>query len=583
MFVIGEGDKIYVQTKYDERESLKAVGAKWSPQRRQWVFEYNMVSILTLRTLGRVENKETLDELDEALFIDSEVYDGKKRDLLTKTSPKRYYHQWYAGLRLLNRKRLAAFVFMGAGKTRMVLDVIQTLFADRKITSALVIAPLSVVDVWRREADKWLMVPYDLYAVVGDKDVKQSAMDKAAAHRNDSRLRLVVTNYESVIERDVISDDPFGEEPPVRTKRDASAQRYDFFQRLRWGMVVADECVRISNRTAKVTKSMIRLADKAEYVTALTGTPIATNFTDLFSQLRFVDKRCFGGAYQRFIERFGVLGGWQGREVKGLKDAEAFWNAVRRFAVVIPADHTISIPEKQCDQRNIQMHADQLAAYRNVEKDYMVLLEKIGKGGESVEVLVKNALVKVGKLAQISAGFLLTGDGKAIRLQYNAKLRELEQIVREAGNEKIVVFTRFREELAIVREMLASKCPVDVIAGGVPDVARSEAITTFHQGSSPRVLVVQVQAGGFGIDLSCSRIGIFFSNPWDYATRSQCESRLARPPNQRACVFYDLVASDIDRKILAALAERKTLAEVLFKDMGVVKEIYADGSTPDGP
>jgi SNF2 family DNA or RNA helicase len=576
MHVVLEADKLYLQSRFEERDTLKALGARWNAQRRQWMLDCDMLSLALLRQTQMVENKATLDELDEKLFEDSKTYDGKTKDILTKVEPKRYFHQWYSALRLLNRKRLAIFMFMGSGKTRTVLDAIQTAFSDRNIRNALVVAPLTVVSVWEREIKKWLVVPYDVYRITGSKEEKEAMIERVRKHKNDTRLCIVLTNYESVIEREI--DDSFGEEAPGQKKpKDASVERHEFFGSFGWNFVVADEAHRCKSRVAKITKSMIRIADKAQYVTALTGTPVSSSFVDLFAPLRLVDRHCFGGTYRRFEERFAVMGGWQGRQVVGLRqsNSEEFWSAVRRFSIVMPADQTMTLPEKIYEKREYELYGDQLAVYKRLEKEFLIEVDNVHaeKDGAKIAILCKNALVKANMLVQICGGYVYSNSGEPIRLHQNAKLRELEELIEEAGDERIVIYTRFREEVSILRDALAKKYPFGVIAGDVSEPARVEAIKAFSEGPGPRVLVVQAQAGGLGIDLSAARIGIFYTSPWGYAARSQCESRIHRPPQDRSVVIYDLIGTDIERKVMTALAERKTLAELLFKGVTLTQEI----------
>jgi len=570
MQVVVDDGKFFLQTKFEERETVKKLGARWSAKRRQWSMDYSVLSVLILKASGAVENVDVLGDINEELFFDQVVYDGKRKDILSRIEPKRYFHQWYTTLRLLNRKRLAGFMFMGSGKTRMVLDAIQTAFSDRRISNALIAAPLSVVSVWRREIAKWLVVPYDMYCVVGSKEEKEAAIESVKRHINKGRLCIVVTNYESVIERDVIESDPFDEEAPKPTRmKEASAARHEFFGSFPWDFVVADESHRLQSRVAKVTKSMIRIADKAEYVTALTGTPISSSFQDLFAQLRFVDSRCFGGGFARFAEYFGVMGGWQGREIVALKSsaAQEFWDTVRRFAVVMGSEETMNLPPKIEENREYELYGDQLAAYRRLDKEFLIEVERVGAEGDAqkIPVMVRNALVKLQKLCEIASGFVISNSGETIRLHQNAKVRELEALIDEAGNEKIVIYTRYTEEVGIIRDALAKKRTMGVVAGGMSERERADTIRDFVQGESPRVLVVQVQAGGLGIDLSCARIAVFYSLPWGYASYEQACSRLHRPPQDKSVVVYRLIGSDIERKVASALATRESVVEVLFR------------------
>lgn len=561
-----EDDHLVLKTVYEERALANSFGARWRKERQLWELDLNLLTLSALKSSRHmIENPTEIDGIEEALLRKQAVYgNGDLQRLGGKALPPHYWHQWYGGTEWLNRKRLLLAMFMGSGKTRTILDALQTLFRDLKVHNALIVAPLSVLHVWEKQARLWVSCPYTLARVAGTMAEKQDAIQKIEKFKKENRLLLVLTNYESMIARET-------KEQNIEDDKTPAQERNEFFLNYKWDAVVADESLKISSRTAKITKTMIRIADKAQYVAALTGTPISSSFCNIFSQLRFVDRTCFGGNYYRFLDRYAVMGGWQGKEVKGLKPGtheKEFWQNVRHFSIIVKPGETYPLPERSNQTREVTLTGDQLAAYREVYKEYFVEVEAIEREGnrQRIPILIRNALTKVSKLAQVASGFIIDNTGHAVRFQQNAKLVELMHLVQEIGDEKFVVFARYREELAILREALSRYCGVGAIDGSVTVANREAAIEEFNAKPAPRALVVQVQAGGFGIDLSAARIGIYWSNWWAHAVRVQSESRIWRPPNNASCVFYDLVArGTVDETILQALQEQKSVAEVLFQ------------------
>jgi hypothetical protein len=75
-------------------------------------------------------------------------------------------------------------------------------------------------------------------------------------------------------------------------------------------------------------------------------------------------------------------------------------------------------------------------------------------------VVVANVLAKLIRCQQIACGFAVAEDEAGIKLPQpvaldNARESELEDLLRDAGpDEKVVVFCRFREDLAAVRRVV---------------------------------------------------------------------------------------------------------------------------------
>lgn len=572
--------KIELHTHYEERERAKAAGAYWNKKRKVWTLEPSKLSIYTLRGLGDsvISNRNELDAIDSQL-------DGARngpglypseRVIVSREETPRYPHQASAQELLLNRKRLALFIYMGGGKTRTVLDAIQTAFVHKEIArTALIVAPLSILHVWENEASKWLTIPFHLVRVAGGTNEKRYAMQEVREYRGDGLL-LVLTNYESLIERERRTAVDAKAEPKKETEP-ASKERHDFFTDISWEFVVADESTRLAHRRTKTTDAMIEIADRANFVAALTGTPVANTFMDLYAQMRFVDRRCFGASLARFRDRYAVMGGWRGKEVTALRNDDEFWNTVRAFSYIVKADQ-LNLPEKHNQTRLVTLSGDQLDAYKEAEEEFLFWVEKISKlpaKSEEVMILVRNALTRLTKLAQICAGFIYDPSGRTVLFNKNAKLKELDALLDEMGNDKAVIFTRFTEEVRQTHDLLTGRdWWSGYIDGSVPAGERESLIAAFRNARAPAAMVVQIQAGGYGIDLSFARVGIYTSNLYTPAARDQSESRIWRPPATDPKTFIDLIAKGtVDETIAAALAAKKSVAEVLFKDVPLQGEL----------
>ena len=132
----------------------------------------------------------------------------------------------------------------------------------------------------------------------------------------------------------------------------------------------------------------------------------------------------------------------------------------------------------------------------------------------------------------------------------------------EAGK-KVVVFARFVPEIeAIVKMLEKKKVAHGLIYGATPMDARGEMVESFQTDPAVKVFVAQVQTAGLGITLHAADTAIFYSLDYSFANYDQCRARIHRIGQKNNCTYIHLVANNtVDEKVLAALAEKKSLAD----------------------
>ena len=147
---------------------------------------------------------------------------------------------------------------MGLGKTMQVI----TLFLDRQgkaKTPALVVAPVSLLENWRRELQRFAP---GLSVLV---------------HHGAKRTG----RYSSLITYDV-----------VITAYGTISNDLSMFEMVEWDLLVLDEAQNIKTPTATRTISVKQMRRRAGI--AVTGTPFENHITDLWSILDFAMPGCLG-------------------------------------------------------------------------------------------------------------------------------------------------------------------------------------------------------------------------------------------------------------------------------------------------
>ena len=199
-----------------------------------------------------------------------------------------YEHQRRAAVFALDRLSrgggAALLMEMGTGKTLTSIGIVGQLWKERRIARLLIVAPLSILGVWRDEFDKFAGYDYCLSVLEGTAARKADTI----RHMAGKSLQVLVINYESA----------------WRMEKELAEWRPD--------MIVCDEGHKIKTHNIAASKAMHRLAAKAKYRLLLTGTVITNKPIDVFSQYKFCDPAIYGNSFYQFRNRYFDMVGFGG-------------------------------------------------------------------------------------------------------------------------------------------------------------------------------------------------------------------------------------------------------------------------------
>ncbi|MFD0686819.1 DEAD/DEAH box helicase [Actinomadura fibrosa] len=137
----------------------------------------------------------------------------------------------------------------------------------------------------------------------------------------------------------------------------------------------------------------------------------------------------------------------------------------------------------------------------------------------------------------------------------SAKLSRLVELVEEAAaNElKVVVFSYFRDVLAVVREAVGRdvRGPID---GGMPAARRQELVDAFTAEPGHAVLLAQIQAGGVGLNLQAASVVIICEPQVKPTMETQAVARAHRMGQVRPVQVHRLLTpGGVDQRMLEIL------------------------------
>lgn len=530
-------DSLAVINSYKYKDALKQIGCRWNPERKAWSlmatpenFRKLTQAVPGLRVDKDVTRRMTELAMEATAPMDASWEDaGPVEPLPLKTTP--FKHQVAAYNMAITKANSALLMEQGCGKTAVAIAAAGRRWQRGEVQRVLIVAPASVQPVWPVEFNLHADFPHDVRPLEGSTQKRSEVLKKWAP--DPDVLQAAVINYEAT----------------WRMDEALAAWRPD--------MIICDESQRIKTPGARQSKTMARLGTIARYRMILTGTPVSQGPLDFYSQYRFLDRNIFGTSYYAFRARYGLMGGYENRQVIGYQNLDDLVQKAHSVAFRCRKEDCLDLPE-QVDQ---VLYCDLEREARRVYDQ--LVRESVAELSEENIVMAPNVLSRLLRLSQMTGGYLRVDEQTT--LVSRAKMGLLEETLDdliEAGK-KVVVFARFVPEIeAIVKMLEKKKVAHGLIYGATPMDARGEMVESFQTNPDVKVFVAQIQTAGLGITLHAADTAIFYSLDYSFANYDQCRARIHRIGQKNNCTYIHLVARNtVDEKVMSALAEKKSLAD----------------------
>ncbi|MDQ7974138.1 MAG: DEAD/DEAH box helicase [Rhodocyclaceae bacterium] len=415
---------------------------------------------------------------------------------------------------------------MGLGKTLQTLAHLLREKEDGRLDApCLVVAPVSLLSNWRREAAR--------FAPALRTRVWHGATRRGGAFAED--CDLVIAPY-SLLQRD----------------------RARWLGR-RWHIVVLDEAQHIKNARSQAAQVVAAL--DARQRLALSGTPMENHLGELWSLFDFLMPGFLGSA-ARFRARFRT-------PIEKLGDGSRLAQLRRRVAPFIlrrtQAVVAGELPERIESTVPVTLEGAQADLYETIrlgsERAVRDALAGRGLGGAQIQVL--DALLK---LRQVCCDpRLLPASSPGAAEAPSAKLALLMELLHESQAEgrRVLVFSQFTRMLALIEDALhAAGLAWTTLTGDTRD--RDAAIARFTEGEVP-IFLISLKAGGTGLNLPQADTVIHYDPWWNPAAEAQATARAHRLGQTKQVLVYRLVAEGtIEERILALQARKAALAQGLL-------------------
>ena len=465
-----------------------------------------------------------------------------------KTQP--YEHQRVALERSYDKINYGYFMEMGCGKSKVLIDNMAWLYENKKIDTAIVVAPKGVYRNWQvSEIPAHLRDDIEHEVYVWNPNPNKSQKEHLLSGIEErSKLRILLVNVEGFAT------------PKVRAFVEKFVRGSTF-------LLAVDESTTIKNPRAKRTKALVALGKAASFRRILTGSPVTKSPMDLYAQCGFMDKELLGfESYYSFQGRYAItrtqrMGGHSFQQVVGYRNLDELSDKLEGFSYRVTKEDALDLPDKVYTVRHVSLTDEQIKHYMTLKNAAIALLDDGGL------VSAPAAMTQLLRLQQVLCGHTMTDDKELVEFKSRRIDAVLETIEEMSG--KVIIWSRFRYDIknieAALKKAYGSDSTVSYF-GDTSDDDRQKAIQSFQFGDA-RFFVANPQTAGYGLTLTAATNVIYYANDFNLETRVQSEDRCHRIGQKNTVTYVDLVSKGtVDEHIVKSLRAKidlsaKTLGE----------------------
>lgn len=325
-------------------------------------------------------------------------------------------------------------------------------------------------------------------------------------------------------------------------------------------MHITDEETKLKNPQSKRVKNIAKIFSPAMMKLGLTGTPLAESNIDLYAPWQLRKKGFWGMNHNAFKSEYCIIGtvyaqGGVAREViKGNKNTEKLKATVAPYCFTAVRSDWLNVPAEDHQNIYFNLSPKESKAYDEMKDRLFTMADD----GELYKV--KNKVGLYNKFRCITGGFI--DEESPISDDLPTKMSTLLDVLEDTGGQ-VIIWSCFRNEIAMLQRELSKLGPTKSYFGDVPMDERSKIMEEFKAGKI-KYLVANPDAGAYGHSLQICNTQIFYSLPSSYEKFRQAKDRIQGIGAGSEVFYIYLIAKGrVDEKIQEAL-ERKESASDLF-------------------
>lgn len=608
---INEDNQIEITTEWNDKELIKLVpGVRRHLVKPVWYMPLSWAQCITIRNLfkdritfgpkliewGWKEKQNRVEPVNSIRTL--LAFTENEPDFLDSNSGKDLYDYQKVGAEFLLKAGDALLADeMGTGKTVQALAALNKLEDNSPV---LIICPNSVKSSWREHIEEWTELTVCVIDGSADKRrklFKESKYDIYIINFESVRLHSRLAPYGSIRLKKCILCDPKSGNPELKINQCEVHSKE--LNGIPFKTVIVDEAHRIKDPKSLQTRATwaVMHGKSVQRRWALTGTPIAKHPGDLWSIMHGVAPYDYP-VKSKFVDRY-CIAAWNAYgtlDIVGLnpEHKDEFYKFFDpRFRRILKSLVLKQLPPKIYQRRNVQLSPKQLKAYRDIESQYITMLDDggilVAPGNlaaqkrliqfASAYVEVETVIVPLtvhAKCKCYAEGLDEHKEECSERIKIIAKLRdpspkldELELILDEVKTKQLAVCAESRQLIDMAAARLdTNKISHKLIVGGMSQWDRDLSLKQFQNGDV-QVLLFTDQAGGVGLTMTATDMLIRLQRSWSMIYNKQVEDRVHRIGSEKheAINIIDIVAEGtIEEVQITRLYDKLKRLEEITRD-----------------
>lgn len=450
--------------------------------------------------------------------------------------PIMYHYDWRGTVPFDTQRRTAAMLTMhkrayvlnemGTGKTRATMYAADYLMQLNAVQRALIVAPLSTLQsVWANEIflnfnDRGYSVVYG----TREKRSKKLAEDVGFYIVNHDGLHIIA--------------------PELRKRKDIN-------------LIIIDELAEFRTPNTRKWKAMKEILATRARAWGLTGTPTPNEPTDAWGQVDLITPHMAPSSVRK-LKNMTMIKVSDRRWIEK-HTANATVHSIMQPAVRFKRAECFDLPPLTVSARDAEMSPQQMKFYKEMLNHLLVEYKEH-------KITAANEGVKLGKLLQISAGYVYSSDEEkeVLSLSPTNKLSVLSEIISEAGR-KVIVFVPFVHALHHVHQHIREHYSTALIYGDTTKTDRDRIFNEFQHSKDPHVLVAHPKTMSHGLTLTAADTIVWYSPTTSPGTYMQANARFTRAGQQHNQHVIHLQSSQIERRVFSRLASREKMQGALLE------------------
>lgn len=461
----------------------------------------------------------------------------------TVPNPMLLYYDWPGGPPFAVQRRTCDLMTstarcyvlnsMGTGKTKATLWAWDYLHGNGACGKMLVVATLSTLKfVWQAEAFKTL--PHRKVAIL-------HGTKKQRLERLQEEADIYVINHDG-----------------LKTVGAELSQRTDI------DVLALDELAVYRNNSDR-SKSMRKFAERFKIVWGLTGRPMPNEPTDVWGQAKIVTPHTAPKYFRQAQEMLMM----KVNNFKFIPKPEAIERAMRMLQpnVRFDLDAVVELPEVVSRTIDIPMTPKQQKIYKTLADNFQA---DVGNG----TVTAVNAAVAMGKLLQVSGGWVYAGDLGAVPTFDPSDPMPRHQTLIDLIDEnerKVIVYVPFRHAIEGLSPLL-DKAGIEhaVVHGEIS--GRSELFNQFQHTTKYKVLLAHPQCVAHGLTLTAADTIIWYMPITSLEVYEQANARITRVGQKHKQKVLHLQSTPVERKIYGLLQRKQKVQDTLLSMLAEATE-----------